>query len=124
MEPSQGRLTSRAPRSRRTAVLLSLLVLPGSGHWYLGFKRIGSYIAALASLAFLVPIARFAYAFRVAIETQAMMDPTTLPDFASAIHQAWSDEMLVILIGVAIALVCWIGAAIDLGLRKEPETTD
>lgn len=93
---------------------MSLLVMPGMGHWYLGKRRAGSLLAAGSMIALLYPLTRYAWALADAMETLSQMNPDTLPAALSALNAAWVQESQSVLIGLGLFFVCWIGGALDL----------
>lgn len=103
---------------------MSLLVMPGMGHWYLGKRRAGALLAAGSMTALLYPLTRYVWALSDAMETLAQMDPNTLPAALSALNMAWAQESGAVLIGLGLFIVCWLGGALDL-LRtpKQKELT-
>ncbi len=104
-----------SPRNPKTALFLSLLVLPGTGHWYLGHKRLGSLFAAITSIALLYPLAKFTRTMQRAIEVALLNEAST--HILSALQLAWQSTGSLILGGLAIIVIIWAIAAADVYRR-------
>ncbi|MBI4367564.1 MAG: hypothetical protein HY543_12180 [Deltaproteobacteria bacterium] len=100
-----------------TALLLTVLVLPGAGHWYLGRKRAGSLFAAWAIVALCYPLIRYARALANALQMLATATPDLIGSAVSALHTAWQTEATHLYLGFGLALACWILAAVDVVKR-------
>lgn len=105
--------------SKKTALTMSLLVLPGSGHWYLGLKKLGSLIAAASLCAMLYPLALFTGTLREQIELIALDNQSEFPSIVDAFSVAWQSEGNTIIVGLIILLLIWIFAAVDILRIKE-----
>lgn len=103
-------------RSPKTALWLSLLVLPGAGHWYLGHKRLGSGFAAATTVALLYPLAQLLGVARRTIESA--MATETMPRLSAALSTAWQVKGTWVLWGLTIMLVLWLVAACDIYRRR------
>ncbi len=102
-------------RSSKTAIMLSLLVLPGAGHWYLGRKRSGSFFAAVTITALLYPLVRFMRTFRDIIESS--IGNESAPNFPAMLSQAWTADGSIILWGLGLMMAIWLIAVLDV-LRR------
>lgn len=106
------------PRSCRAALVLSLTILPGLGHWYLGRRNLGALIGTITLLVFLYPLYRFTGTTTAMIEEQIAAGATEVwPATWAAIHAAWQQESTIMYWGLGLLAICWIGAACDLWRR-------
>jgi hypothetical protein len=110
------------------ALLLSMLVFPGSGHLYLKKYVTGSVLAliSLAALYYLVDTA-IEHAMQIVDKIQT---GAVTPDVASISalveNQAASGNTLLANLATTAMLVCWVVGMIDsyrLGKRAEPKNT-
>lgn len=99
------------------ALALSLFVIPGAGHWYLGRRKAGGLFAAWATVALLYPLIGYVKALNDALREMAASPPELMGHAIMALHQAWTLERTSIMIGLISILVAWAVAAIDV-LRK------
>ncbi|MBI2343109.1 MAG: hypothetical protein HYV02_02045 [Deltaproteobacteria bacterium] len=112
-------MKTRKSGSRRAALLLTLLVFPGLGHWHLGHRQLGGLIAALTTVAFLYPLAQFTRTLRQSMDVMfSTMAPTSGIIWAG-LRTAWNMHRTSIFIGGLALLVLWGGACLDLLRRKE-----
>lgn len=108
----------RRPRSRRAALVLSLGILPGLGHWYLGRRNLGALIGTITLLVFLYPLYRFTGTTTAMIEEQIAVGSTEVwATTWAAMQAAWQQEATSIYWGLGLLAACWLGAALDLWRR-------
>lgn len=114
-------MNTPAPRSAKTALFLSLLVLPGAGHWYLGRKRLGSLFAATTTIALLYPLAQLTRVVRETIESAMLTE--TAPQLSTALRTAWQAKGSLVVWGMFVMLILWIVAACDVYRRTKQGRT-
>lgn len=111
-------------RRRLIALALSLLVLPGAGHWYLGRRRTGGILAAVAITAALYPLLRYVRGITAALHDLAAAPIETAGGPLLALSMAWRHEFPWIVGGLILLLLLWLYAAADLlcrgAKRKSP----
>lgn len=109
----------RRPRSRRAALVLSLSILPGLGHWYLGRRNLGALIGTITLLVFLYPLYRFTGTTTAMLEEQMAAGSTEVwATTWDAMQAAWQQEATIIYWGLGLLAACWLGAALDLWRRR------
>jgi len=96
------------------AALLSALVFPGVGQWYLG-RRLRALLFAVPALAAVWVFLSHAWALAMAINQEIAagrigLDPL---DIAQRIHQQAASSTGVTDIAAALMIACWAGSAID-----------
>ena len=106
------------PQRKILALLISLFVLPGMGHVYLGEKKKGYLLAILICL-FLLFLILF-FEINLVQEAQKAANPfqilSSIFDYAA---MAWMKDRLVYNTGLGLITLLWAYAAVDL-LRKKP----
>ncbi|MBI4238360.1 MAG: hypothetical protein HY696_08090 [Deltaproteobacteria bacterium] len=110
-----------APRSRRTALFLSLCVLPGAGQWYLRERTRGGLFMAVSLVAACYPLLRFVRSMNAIGETLLSQPDPTPSLLWDAAGQAWALHGNWVFGGIALMLVCWVVAAGDLLRRRAYE---
>ncbi len=106
-----------AASKKSHALILSLFVMPGAGHWHLGLRNIGSLIAAVSTLCFLYPLWRFTGRMRTLIETVTNDPLAPTFSFRELLERVWQSESPLIIGGMILLVVIWIGAALDIWRR-------
>lgn len=110
-----------APRSRRTALFLSLCVLPGAGQWYLRERTRGALFMAVSVVAACYPLLRFVQEMN-AISESLLAGPDPTPSLLwDAAQAAWALHGSWVWGGLLVILVCWLVAAVDLLRRRAYE---
>lgn len=105
-------------RTQLTALSLSLLVLPGAGHWYLGRRMAGGIYAAISLIALLYPLLRYVRAMSSALHEIATAAPSAMGSAITALSTAWTRESPALMAGLLALLLCWLIAAADLLRRR------
>ena len=105
-------------KSKVVAALLSALVLPGAGQWYLGRRRL--------ALVFLVPalVAGLAYADHALDDATAVagqvLDGSLAPDAAAMSAQLAARPRPGWVYGAGIVFgLCWVGSIAEAALRRD-----
>lgn len=101
------------PKSTKIALLLNALVMPGSGHIFIGQKLKG-YLLSLVTLALLIiPIVR--YTMTVVNSLNALVVSGNISASAlSTMGKAWTINKNLILFCLAGTLAAWIYGIIDI----------
>lgn len=100
-----------------TAILMNALIMPGSGHIYVGKPFRGYAIGTATLLLIMVPILRYTVsvvAFLNAGSITSGAAATTL----SAMSQAWSSDKNLILVCLSLIISLWLYGIIDIILMK------
>lgn len=105
------------PERKIIAILISLFVLPGMGHVYLGKKKKGYVLAVLICLILLF-LAVF-FEWNLVWQAQMASDPTQIftSIFAYA-KKTWMQDHLIYWSGLSLTGLIWIYSAIDISIKK------
>jgi hypothetical protein len=110
-------MKSPKPRTKKNALIISLCVLPGMGHWFLGMRNLGGIIAASSLVALLYPLAQFMLTFRTDVEMTVAGGAQ--PELLAALTTAWASDGGLLLGGLVLVLGLWAISALDLIRRKD-----
>lgn len=102
------------------ALLLSLLVLPGAGHVYLGEKKKGNILSLITIFFFTSLIALFVFPLRQQI-TSLPLSRSPLITVWVAVQQVWNSYAPFYILGGVILLILWIYAALDIIYHQGPQ---
>lgn len=99
------------------ALILNALVLPGSGHIFIGSKLLGSTLAAATIIFLLAPIIRFLAAFSEALKTPPQPGITGSLGLIAAAGKALSAHWAFILLCFLAVILIWIYGISDIAMR-------
>ncbi len=99
------------------ALIMNALLLPGSGHYYIGARVQGSFLA-LATVVFLAaPAIRFVIAFSFALKNTLPTGVSGSLGILAAMSYAWRAHGGFILISLLAVLILWAYSIADIAIR-------
>ena len=105
-------------KSWTTALILNAFVLPGTGHFLIGFKLKGVLIALLTMFFALLPLIRYAMGTVNSLQSLPLMG-SAYDRGVAAFSTSWEINRNFILICVTGMLILWIYGIIDLFLIRK-----
>ena len=100
-----------------TALVLSLLVIPGAGHIFIG-KKLKGFFLAIASVFFIVvPLVRYGMVASYALNVMAVQRGGPAINLLYAGELAWPEVRNIALLSLAALTLIWAYAAIDVYLE-------
>lgn len=108
---------SQESKKLTRALILNALVLPGSGHVYIGDTLKGLIIASATMVFLLASIVRFVSAFSAALRSQSLPGVGASLGALAAMGQAWRMHGAFILICLFAVILLWAYGIGDIALR-------
>lgn len=113
----KGNVSSSAARWRM-ALIFSLCILPGAGHWYLRQRLRASFYAVITLSAILYPLVRISSAISIAMENLLLQDDPSFLRMGTVLSAVVEGESMTLVLGLLALVLCWVAAAADLIVRR------
>lgn len=110
-------MDSKLEKRFTVAILLNALVLPGTGHFYLGKKTKGLVIALATTLLIFLPLYRYSMTAFYTIQLASAKSSDVMVGL-NAMSSAWAIHRSMILWAMVGVLLLWIYAIADLIILK------
>jgi len=104
-------------KKRKIAISLNALVMPGAGHYYMGYKLRGTLLALACLIFMILPIIKYTMLISYTLDMLDLTDNlTAFGAMAQALTLAWSDMKALAYLALLGILFVWIIGMIDIVL--------
>lgn len=97
-----------------TALLLNALVLPGTGHWYAGYRLRGAVLAIISVFFVIAPTIKYMLVLSHVADVMRLQTPQILPTLPIMLSTAWQQVAAAVYLALGGILIVWVFGIIDI----------